>query len=321
MLLSATRWRQTANRVQLYRWRGNERNFGDELNCLLWPRLLADFFDDDAAVLFLGIGSVLDARHPAGAVKLVAGAGYGGYESRPALDARWVIHWVRGPLTARVLNLPATYGLGDPAILLPFPPAHGGETIGFMPHFESLGRGAWAEAALASGMTLIDPRDEPNAIIASIATCRLLLSEAMHGVIVADAMRVPWIALRPLISVHRAKWHDWAGTLDLAIRFHALPASSLSERLQASSVAATHAGRRLLGTAESELHNVARRWFIERAALALAAASRAEPQLSDARALDRSRCRMLERLDKLRHDPFLAGGSVLHLAGNSAYHR
>jgi hypothetical protein len=160
--------------VQLYRWCGSERNFGDELNRLLWPCLLPDFFDDDAAVLFLGIGSVLDARHPADAVKLVAGAGYGGYESSPAIDARWVIHWVRGPRTARVLRLPTTCGLGDPAILLPVPSADGGRAIGFMPHFESLGRGAWAEAAVAAGMTLIDPRDDPDAIIAAIRTCRLL---------------------------------------------------------------------------------------------------------------------------------------------------
>ena len=86
-------------------------------------------------------------------------------------------------------------------MLLPWPSADGGgDTIGFMPHFESLARGAWAEAAAAAGITLIDPRGDPAAIIAAIGACRLLLSEAMHGVIVADAMRVPWIALRPLAS-------------------------------------------------------------------------------------------------------------------------
>ena len=49
--------------MQLYCWRGTAPNFGDELNTLLWPRLLPDFFDDDPAELFLGIGSVLEARH------------------------------------------------------------------------------------------------------------------------------------------------------------------------------------------------------------------------------------------------------------------
>jgi succinoglycan biosynthesis protein ExoV len=63
--------------VRLYRWHDGVGNFGDELNTLLWPRLLPGFFDDDPAELFLGIGSVLDSRHPATAMKLVAGAGYG----------------------------------------------------------------------------------------------------------------------------------------------------------------------------------------------------------------------------------------------------
>ncbi len=105
--------------MQLYRWQGKTRNFGDELNTLIWPRLLPDFFDDDPAEVFLGIGSILDARHAADAVKLAAGAGYGGYEPLPALDASWVIHWVRGPRTARLLGLPESRGLGDPAMLLP----------------------------------------------------------------------------------------------------------------------------------------------------------------------------------------------------------
>ena len=100
-------WRPGGGRLalRLYCWRGATRNFGDELNTLLWPRLLPAFFDDDPAALFLGIGSVLDTRHAQDAVKLVAGAGYGGYQPLPELDARWVVHWVRGPRTARLLGL------------------------------------------------------------------------------------------------------------------------------------------------------------------------------------------------------------------------
>jgi succinoglycan biosynthesis protein ExoV len=306
--------------VQLYRWRGAERNFGDELNALLWPKLLPGFFDDDPAEQFLGIGSVLDARHETGAVKLVAGAGYGGYEAPPTLDANWIIHWVRGPLTARRLGLPEVCGLGDPAMLLSAPCA-GGRSIGFMPHFQSLERGAWAAAANAANVTLIDPRGDPAAILGAIGACRLLVSEAMHGVIVADAMRVPWIAMRPLMSMHRAKWQDWADALGLRLRFQLLAASSLAERLHASPVAATRRGRHLLDLAHPMLQAAGRCRFIEQAAWSLTAAAAFAPQLSAAAALDRCRTRMLERLDALRRDPWRQGAKVpssLHRRRNSA---
>lgn len=283
----------------LYRWQGAARNFGDELNTLLWPRLLPDFFDDDPAELFLGIGSVLDARHARGAVKLVAGAGYGGYQPLPVLDASWVIHWVRGPRTAWQLALPAACGLGDPAMLLPhagWPRSSGGAHVGFMPHFESAARGAWGAAAAAAGIELIDPRDDPVAIITAIRRCRVLLSEAMHGVIVADALRVPWIAVLPLAPIHRAKWLDWADTLDLRIEFRGLAASSLGERLHASPLAKLHCARRILAMADRPLRDVAQRQFVEQAARSLMLAAATPPQLSTDAALDRCQTRMLDRL-------------------------
>jgi succinoglycan biosynthesis protein ExoV len=293
--------------MQLYHWQGAQRNFGDGLNRLIWPNLLPGFFDSDPAEVFLGIGSVLDVRHAAGVMKLTAGAGYGGYEKLPVLDASWVIHWVRGPATARLLGLPKSCGLGDPAMLLPKLLGRAGDArgddIGFMPHFESLDRGAWPEAATAAGLRLIDPRGDPSAIIDAIASCRVLLAEALHGAIAADALRVPWIALRPLVQVHRAKWHDWAAALDLRVAFHDMAPSSLLERLHASPLAASRSGRNLLDRSSDLLRRMARGRFIEVAARALARAARAVPQLSKATALDRCQSRMLDRIHTLRRDP------------------
>jgi succinoglycan biosynthesis protein ExoV len=298
----------------LYRWRGKARNFGDELNTLLWPNLLPNLLDEDPGTLLLGIGSVLDARHDSTVTKVVAGAGYGGYAQPATLDESWVIHWVRGPRTARRLRLSPACGLGDPAMLLPLAglgrpcggKSNGKRSVGFMPHFESLARGAWAEAATLAGVDLIDPRGDPTAIVAAIANCRVLVSEAMHGVIVADALRIPWVALLPLAPIHRPKWQDWAEVLELQVEFQPGCASSLTEWLHASWLSARHRGRRALQLAEPWLTGVARSRFVGQAARALSDAAAAPPQLSSSTALDRSRARMLERLEGLRRNPLRA---------------
>jgi len=294
--------------MKLYQWRGSERNFGDELNSVLWPRLLPGAFDDDPGTLFLGVGSILDGRHPATARKLVAGAGYGGYggyEAPAVLDRHWDVRWVRGPRTARLLGLSPLLGLGDPAVLLPLVGVTEnvrGSAVGFMPHFESAGRGAWDRVAAACGVTPIDPRDDPLVILGAIAGCRLLISEALHGVIAADAMRVPWIAIEPLAAVHRPKWHDWAETVGVSVAFRRLPPSSLPEWLHVSPLAARHTGRSLVRRHETALRGVGLAGFIDRAAAALGHAAGAEPQLSAATDLQCCQDRMLQAVAALRRD-------------------
>jgi succinoglycan biosynthesis protein ExoV len=310
--------------MRLYVWRGAQRNFGDELNLLLWPRLLPGLFDYDGEDLFLGIGSVLDARHPRRWRKVVAGAGYGGYQAPASLDGSWDIYWVRGPLTARRLRLPVAFGLGDPASLLPLvhpravPKAVG--DIGFMPHFESLSRGPWAIAAAAAGLTLIDPRADPATICTAIAGCRLLLSEALHGVIVADALRVPWVALRPVAAVHRLKWQDWAAAMELTPRFRTLPAASSREWTEIALHWVRPVPRRALAGMAERVWRTG--WHLDRAATALRRAAAAEPQLSQAATLDRVQTRMLTRLFTLQQDHAVSAGlppRPLRPGGKSAY--
>jgi succinoglycan biosynthesis protein ExoV len=317
--------------VILYRWQGTSSNFGDELNTVLWPHLLPGFFDEDPAVRFLGIGSVLDQRHASQALKLVAGSGYGGYEAKPVLDDSWIIHWVRGRATAVTLGLPAALALGDPAVLVPKAfgrAAAGGQDVGFMPHFESAGWGAWRSVAEMTGVRLIDPRDPPLAILQAIGRCKLLLSEALHGVIVADALRVPWVAIRPRARVHRAKWWDWADTMELRPRFHRLPASTMLEWGETSWLSCFHTTRGWLSRMQPRLTTISLERLLAQASEALRRAAEASPQMSTDRTLDRCQSRMLEAVDAMRAHP-LRGPSLtaaapplrsrLPATGNSAY--
>lgn len=290
----------------LYRWQGAATNFGDELNTVLWPPMLPDFFDDNHDTRFMGIGSVLDDRHPAGTRKIVAGSGYGGYERKPVLDESWILHWVRGPRSAAMLGLPQHMGLGDPAVLLPtaLQLAHrGGGGIGFMPHFESADRGAWKQAARLAGIRLVDPRDPPLTVLNALLSCDLLLSEALHGVIVADALRIPWIAIRPRAPIHRAKWWDWSATMGLRPRFCPLPASTVTEWAGAGPLSAWHATRTWLSRRRPMLDAMPTQHLIVRAGSALARAARCEPQRSADAAFDRCRSRMLDAVQAMRAQP------------------
>src|SRR5579872_2817979 len=182
--------------MQLYVWRGETTNFGDELNNWLMPKIFPGLFDDDDATLFLGIGSVIFDFHPRHSQKIVFGSGYAGYTPLPEFDETWRFYCVRGPRTARACNLSPDLVAGDTAILVnrhciqPERPPSG---FSFMPHYDSVDRGNWAMACELAGVSYIDPRAPVEQVLAAIQSSAVVVTEAMHGAIVADALRVPWI--------------------------------------------------------------------------------------------------------------------------------
>jgi succinoglycan biosynthesis protein ExoV len=220
--------------LKLFYYREVVTNFGDELNPWLNSRLFPGLFDDDESELFLGIGSILYDNYPSNVRKLVFGSGYGGYRPPPVLDDTWKVYFVRGPRSAQALGIDRRFGVGDGATLLrvlgdelPAP----GPPLGavFMPHWESARDGVWDRAAAEAGLSYVDPRWSVERVISAIRSSSLVVSEAMHGAIVADALRVPWVPFLPLLQKHRFKWFDWAESLDLAIRFAPSSPSSWNE--------------------------------------------------------------------------------------------
>jgi succinoglycan biosynthesis protein ExoV len=288
--------------VRLIHWRGERPNFGDELNLWLWPRLFGAVFDDDDSTLFLGIGSILGVHDlPAASRKLVFGAGFvPDYGRAPDLAQNWDIRFVRGPRTAQLLGLPASLALGDPGVLvrrLLAGQPRTADLVGFMPHWESATRGNWQAVCARAGVTFVDPTAPVEQTLATLLGTRLLVTEAMHGAIVADALRVPWVPVLPFDPRNRAKWDEWAGPLGIDLRPHRLAASSLqelgSDRLE-----------RFLRRHPSVVRALApvERVQIARAAGWLARVASAEPSLSDERVLDRQIARMEEAAARLKRE-------------------
>ena len=221
--------------MKLTFYKGDVPNFGDDLNHILWDALVAPgFFDDNKDELFLGVGSILWDYLPQTSKKIVMGSGYGGYSGKPNLqDGSWNVAFVRGPRTAKALNLDPKLAITDAAILTRFMnlPAQAKKyNVSFMPHWQSIPRGNWKQVCKRAGINYIDPTD-PNVLasLQAIQQTDLLITEAMHGAILADTLRVPWLALEPIFPLHRNKWFDWSESMLIDLQFNAMPSSSIKD--------------------------------------------------------------------------------------------
>jgi succinoglycan biosynthesis protein ExoV len=209
-------------------------NFGDDLNAYVWPRLLGDgFFDENENELFVGIGSIIYDNYPKTSNKIVVGSGYGGYTGAPDVhDGSWEFAFVRGPRTADVLNIPRDNVVTDGAVLLraiDLPEPAGGAPAIFIPHFQSLDRGNWKATCETAGIRFVDPSSGVETVLREIRGAGVVVTESMHGAIVADALRTPWIAVTPIAKEHRFKWTDWAESLEIPLRANRLFPSTSRE--------------------------------------------------------------------------------------------
>lgn len=290
--------------MKLWFYRGATPNFGDEINTFIWPLVLgAGFFDDDESQLFLGTGSIIFDSHPRNALKIVAGAGFAGYTARPDVTGDdWDVHFVRGPRTAATLGLPASTAIADSAILirtLDLPRQDRGTRPAFMPHMDSLRRGNWREACALADIDFIDPSSPVERVLSQIGQAGVVLTEAMHGAIVADALRVPWIAVLPIHPQHRIKWLDWAEALDIQLERH-LPKPSSARELwtRVTGRDSRHPLPNLLFG--GPWTRPVDRMLVQKAAERLSALANATPQMSDDRVIARATERAVEAVENIR---------------------
>ncbi|MDE2222749.1 MAG: polysaccharide pyruvyl transferase family protein [Candidatus Omnitrophica bacterium] len=202
----------------------NISNFGDNLNPWLWNKLLPNAFNEDVSTNFLGIGTILHEGFNVSGKKVVFSSGCG-YFNPPVIDKSWHIFCVRGPLTARTLQISREKAVTDGACLISTiikSSSNKAYKFSYFPHFEQavLGGNSWRQICDLLGMQYIDPRSDTNEVLNALNNTECLITEALHGAVVADALRVPWIRVKSNDQVLEFKWEDWCESLNLKCVAH-----------------------------------------------------------------------------------------------------
>ncbi|MDL2406070.1 polysaccharide pyruvyl transferase family protein [Rhizobium calliandrae] len=309
-----------------FHWESTHGNFGDDLNLWLWDFLLPGLRDVHEETLLVGVGTVLNTLIlPLEGRKLVIGSGFG-YGSLPDMrDANeWDIRCVRGPLTAEKVGLPQDMGIVDPAVMVTEMPEFKNlpksKRRTFVPHWESAAAGIWPEICKTVGLSYLDPRGEAKAVIREIATSELIVAESMHGAILADAFRVPWVAVSTSRAINSFKWNDWARSLEVTYAPKLIPVSTRAEAIakgarfwgvgfERDGQAVDEQEKRRQGETmvladpeQTRLRVMAKQALAVPSALGLWQASKAKPQLSADATLANRKQRLWDVLEGVRRD-------------------
>jgi len=210
-------------------------NFGDDLNPWLWPQLLTSNAGEENSA-FLGIGSILfNGNKILNAYqdqkKIVFGTGI-----RPSKDFKsfktddtWDIRFLRGPLSAMSLGnrhpyiTDAAYAMRQLPDFNKYMHCEKKYEISLMPYFGSVSFFDWEGICAKLGYHYISPLSEKGVdfTLMEIASSKRLITEAMHGAILADVLRVPWHRYilstfnRETARVSEFKWMDWLYSMEL----------------------------------------------------------------------------------------------------------
>jgi succinoglycan biosynthesis protein ExoV len=220
--------------MKIYAYQSPHGNLGDDLNLWLWPRVLrADFLKRQA--VFMGIGSVIHANHlktlPPHLPLIIFGAGCrSASDPFESLEIKPQISMVRGPLSAKALHIHPDYAGLDAAYALQFTEEYKSllslpkrRELTLIPYFRSGPLVHYGFIKKTKGWNLL--RSDrygsiPNAL-RTIAESKFILTESLHGAILADSLRVPWMRLWYYLEraqdkeTGEFKWADWQQSLKI----------------------------------------------------------------------------------------------------------
>lgn len=216
--------------MKLISYESKSGNFGDDLNKWMWPKIFGeDFFNKDEDTAFLGIGSILisesDYIEEAEKFKnkIIFGTGVRSITQSFKFDNSWDISFLRGPFSSLIACGSSDNYITDSAYYLALLTNYSKlinskkkYTVSVIPYYQSVDLIDWETSCKKLGWNLIKPTGKNvEDFIKQISESEYVISEAMHGAIVADVLRVPWKRLK--FNAHlfegeivsEFKWKDW----------------------------------------------------------------------------------------------------------------
>ena len=193
-------------------------NWGDDINFYFLPRIFKEKAVETVnkeVTNYSLIGSILTDTFT-NKNTIVWGSGI--QISEPLKRKPQKVCAVRGPLTRKHLlkygvDCPEIYG--DPSLLLPYyyyPNVPKKYEIGFIPHWSSLDSPIVKKICDDKRVRLIKLQGYNNwlSVIDEIVSCKYIVSESLHGLIMAEAYGIPnlWADIT-LKSVYDVKFHDF----------------------------------------------------------------------------------------------------------------
>lgn len=209
-------------------------NFGDDLNDWLWPKFFG--VSKHGGDCLLGIGSILyNGSELLSEIqerkKIVFGSGVRPYYEPLITDDSWDIRFLRGPRSVKSIGKNNTF-ITDAAYAIRLTKEFGQiqntekkYKISVMPYFHSVKYLNWKKICYRLGYNYISPLSENGVeyTMQQIAASQYIITEAMHGAIVADAFRVPWsrfILTTPYTEgqmISEFKWMDWLDSIQTSV--------------------------------------------------------------------------------------------------------
>lgn len=200
-------------------------NFGDDINPFLISRLFSPSILESENLCLVGIGTLLNDKNVSAIsdfkkkVVFSTGVGYGDISA--VFDDSWEFVCVRGPYSSKKLHLTEDKAIADGAILLSdfysvIPESKRDSSAILVPHIKT----HWSSGNVlhrvceAIGLKYLPPDIPYECFIKEVSKSKVVITEAMHGAILADTMRVPWIPV--VFHEHLSfKWLDWFSSMGL----------------------------------------------------------------------------------------------------------